>query len=117
MRQPMRTRPPAAGCATVPAARRSTLLTRASIELMLQNHIGDAKAFGLRYGLGVGVATDDAPGESPLPIGGFGWYGIYSTWFWALPRRRTAVLFFANVLDPTMNLPLFARVVAAIDRA
>ena len=93
------------------------LLTPASIELMLQNHIGDAKAFGLRYGLGVGVATDDAPGESPLPIGGFGWYGIYSTWFWALPRWRTAVLFFANVLDPTMNLPLFARVVAAIDRA
>jgi len=54
----------------------------------------------LKYGLSVGIATHDACGESQLPVGGFGWYGIYSTWFWTLPRRRAAVLFFGNVLIP-----------------
>jgi hypothetical protein len=31
------------------------------------------------------------------------------------PRQRAAVLLFSNVLTPGMNLPLFAKVVEAID--
>lgn len=93
------------------------VVSRQSVGLMTRNHIGDLTAFGFKYGLSVGIATSEARGESPLPIGGFGWYGIYSTWFWTLPRRRAGVLFFGNVLDSAMNLPLFSRVAAAIDAA
>jgi CubicO group peptidase (beta-lactamase class C family) len=91
------------------------LLSRESVALMCRNHIGHLTGFGFKYGLGVGLATDEAPGDSPLPVGGFGWYGIYSTWFWTLPRRRAVVLLFSNVLESGMNLPLFARVAWAIE--
>jgi CubicO group peptidase (beta-lactamase class C family) len=88
-----------------------------SVALMTQNHIGHLTAFGFKYGLSVGLATHDACGDNQLPVGGFGWYGIYSTWFWTLPRRRAAVLMFGNVLVPGMNRQLFARVAAAVDAA
>jgi len=92
------------------------VLSEDSVVLMTRNHIGHlTTAFGFKYGLSVGIATHDARGGSPLPVGGFGWYGIYSTWFWTLPRQRAAVLLFSNVLTPGMNLPLFAKVVEAID--
>jgi len=95
----------------------SPVISRESVALMTRNHIGNLTAFGVKYGLSVGIATSDAHGESPLPVGGFGWYGIYSTWFWTLPRQHAAVLFFGNVLDPGMNRPLFARVAGAIEAA
>ena len=79
-----------------------------------RNQIGALTAFGLKYGLSVGIATSEARGESHLPVGGFGWYGIYSTWFWTLPRQRAAVLFFGNVLTPGMNLSLFSKIVEVI---
>jgi len=93
------------------------VLSSQSVALMTQNHIGHLTAFGFKYGLGAGLATHDAGVESQLPVGGFGWYGIYSTWFWTLPLRRAAVLFFGNVLVPGMNRLLFARVAAAVDAA
>src|SRR5262249_52348168 len=87
------------------------VLDAPSVAEMAEDQIGPlTAAFRIRYGLGVGVATADASGSSPLPVGGFGWYGIYSTWFWAIPRKRAAVLLFCNVLEPGMNLPLFSEV-------
>jgi CubicO group peptidase (beta-lactamase class C family) len=93
------------------------VVSQKSVGLMTRNHIGDLTAFGFKYGLSVGIATSEAHGESPLPVGGFGWYGIYSTWFWTLPRRRAGVLFFGNVLEAGMNLPLFAKIAGAIETA
>jgi hypothetical protein len=56
------------------------VLSEDSVVLMTRNHIGHlTTAFGFKYGLSVGIATHDARGGSPLPVGGFGWYGIYST--------------------------------------
>jgi CubicO group peptidase (beta-lactamase class C family) len=92
------------------------ILGQVSVRNMTSNQIGSLTALGLKYGLGLGLATPDAPGRSPLPVGGFGWYGIFSTWFWALPDRRAIVLLFGNVLEADMNLPLFSRVVDAIER-
>jgi CubicO group peptidase (beta-lactamase class C family) len=69
-------------------------------------------AFGFRWGFSLAVATPEAPGRVALPAGGFGWYGIYGTWFWAMPAQRAIVLLFANILRADMTLPLFARVVA-----
>jgi len=95
-----------------------SVVSRESINSMTRNQIGDLTTpFGFKYGLSLGIATSEVSGTSPLPVGGVGWYGIYSTWFWTLPRRRAAVLFFGNVLAPGMNLPLFARLAAAIDAA
>jgi CubicO group peptidase (beta-lactamase class C family) len=97
------------------------VVSRESVELMTRNQIGSLTAFGFKYGLSIGIATNEARGENLFPVGGFGWYGIYSTWFWTLLRQRTAVLFFSNVLAPGTNLSLFARVMieveAALDRS
>jgi CubicO group peptidase (beta-lactamase class C family) len=95
----------------------SPILDAGSVREMTTNQIGDLTAFGLRYGLGLGLATSEAPGASPLPAGGFGWYGIFGTWFWALPQWQAAVLCFSSVLDPDMNLPLFSKIAGAVERA
>lgn len=93
------------------------ILSTPSVDAMIRNHIGALSAFGFGYGLSIGIATSKAPGRVPLPIGGFGWYGIYSTWFWTLPRQQVAILFFSNIMDATMNLPLFSRIVRAVEEA
>ena len=87
------------------------ILSRASVRAMTRNQIGDLTAFGFRWGFSVAVSTPNARGQSPLPVGGFGWYGIFGTWFWAMPRQEAIVLLFTNVLSGDMTLPLFARVV------
>jgi CubicO group peptidase (beta-lactamase class C family) len=73
-------------------------------------------SLGLRYGLSVGLSMEDARGTYPLPIGGFGWYGIFGTWFWAWPAHRAVVLLFSHVLDSTMSFPLFSGVATAVER-
>ena len=87
------------------------ILSRASVKAMTSNQIGALDAFGFRWGFSLAVATADASGKVTLPVGGFGWYGIFGTWFWALPERETVVLMFTNVLRQDMTLPLFSRVV------
>lgn len=86
------------------------ILARASVRAMTRNQIGTLRAFGFRYGFSVAVSTPNARGQSALPVGGFGWYGIFGTWFWAMPRAQLLVLLFTNVLRADMTLPLFARV-------
>jgi CubicO group peptidase (beta-lactamase class C family) len=87
------------------------ILSRAGVDAMTKNQLGDMTAFGFRWGFSLAVSTPDAPGRTPLPTGGFGWYGIFGTWFWAIPRRQALVLLFTNILREDMTLPLFARVV------
>jgi CubicO group peptidase (beta-lactamase class C family) len=91
------------------------ILSGASIRAMTTNQIGALRAFGFRWGFSLAVSTDDAPGRPPLPRG-FGWYGIFSTWFWVVPKSRTVVLLFSNVIRRDMSLPLFARVAQAVER-
>ena len=89
----------------------SPILSRASVEAMTTNQVGNLSAFGFRWGFSLALSTPDAPGRTALPVGGFGWYGIFGTWFWAMPQRQAVVLMFANVLRADMTLPLLARVV------
>jgi CubicO group peptidase (beta-lactamase class C family) len=93
------------------------ILRPESVAEMTSNQIGGLTAFELRYGLSLGLATPEAPGAIPLPLGGLGWYGIYSTWFWALPRCQAAVLFFSKVVDSAMNLSLFSKDTGAVETA
>jgi CubicO group peptidase (beta-lactamase class C family) len=92
------------------------ILSPASVEAMTTNQIAELRAFGFKYGLGLGIATAECPGKVPLPVGGYGWYGIYGTWFWTLPAHRTAVLLFCNILQSDMTLGLFAQVVRAVEQ-
>jgi CubicO group peptidase (beta-lactamase class C family) len=87
------------------------ILSRASVRAMTSNALGNRTAFGFRWGFSLALSTPNARGQAALPVGGFGWYGIYGTWFWAMPQRQAVVLLFANVLSADMTLPLFARVV------
>jgi CubicO group peptidase (beta-lactamase class C family) len=87
------------------------ILSRASVRAMTRNQIGTLSAFGFRWGFSVAVSTPNARGHSALPVGGFGWYGIFGTWFWAMPREQMLVMLFSNVLRADMMLSLFARVV------
>jgi CubicO group peptidase (beta-lactamase class C family) len=93
------------------------ILSRASVRAMTRNQLGTLSAFGFRWGFSLAVSTPNARGQSPLPVGGFGWYGIFGTWFWAMPREQRVVLMFANVLRQDMTLPLFSRVVEDAGRA
>jgi CubicO group peptidase (beta-lactamase class C family) len=95
----------------------SPIVSRDSIDSMTSNQIGDLLAMGLRYGLSIGLATQDARGRIPLPVGGFGWHGITGTWFWTVPSRDAAVLFFCSMFDRQMHLPLFARIVGMVENA
>jgi CubicO group peptidase (beta-lactamase class C family) len=87
------------------------ILSRGSVQAMTTNQVGHLNAFGFRWGFSLAVSTPDAPGRTALPVGGFGWYGIFGTWFWAMPQMQAAVLMFANILSADMTLPLFGRVV------
>src|SRR5205823_6042394 len=53
------------------------ILSRAGATAMTSNQIGDLTAFGFRWGYSLAVSTPDARGQTPFPVGGFGWYGIY----------------------------------------
>lgn len=91
----------------------SRILSRASVKAMTTNQVGSLSldAFGFRGGFSLAVSTPDARGRTALPVGRFGWYGIFGTWFWAMPQQQAVVLMFANILSADMTLPLFARVV------
>ena len=72
-----------------------SVVSRESINSMTRNQIGDLTTpFGFKYGLSLGIATSEVSGISPLPVGGVGWYGIYSYVVLdvATSARRCAVL-------------------------
>jgi CubicO group peptidase (beta-lactamase class C family) len=89
------------------------ILSRARLRAMMSNQLGNRTAFGFPWGFRFALSTPNGRGQTALPVGGFGGYGIYGTWFWAMPQRQAVVLLFANVLSADMMLPLFARVVEA----
>ncbi len=91
------------------------IVSRESIAAMTSDQIGSLTALGMKFGLSVGVATEKARGVEPLPVGGFGWYGIHGTWFWALPRLKASVLLFGNVLDVRTTGAVFSRVARAVE--
>jgi CubicO group peptidase (beta-lactamase class C family) len=87
------------------------ILSRGSVQAMTTNQVGHLNPFGFRWGFSLALSTPDARGRTAIPVGGFGWYGIFGTWFWAMPQLQAAVLMFANILRADMTLPLFGRVV------
>lgn len=75
------------------------LLSPATINLMVQNQIGDFLTFagkGNKYGLGLGIYADPAAFGSPVSKGSYQWKGIYSTQFFVDPTRNLTAVYFTQ---------------------
>ena len=71
------------------------LLSKASVDMMTQNHTGDLKTNGPGYGWGLGVSVvRDVQGESQLmSIGTYGHGGRYGTYYFIDPKRDMIGIF------------------------
>jgi CubicO group peptidase (beta-lactamase class C family) len=82
------------------------LLSPSTINLMVQNHMGDHiinfSPKGMKYGLGFGVYTDPAAAGSSISKGAYQWLGIYNTKFFVDPTRRVSAVYFTQ-LFPNMQ--------------
>jgi CubicO group peptidase (beta-lactamase class C family) len=76
------------------------LLSRKSVELMLENHIGTKFPWGKGQGFGLGFSIHLAPGESGImgSVGDFGWGGAYHSVYWADPTEELAVVYFTQLI-------------------
>ena len=76
------------------------ILSRKSVELMLENHIGTKFASGKGQGFGLGFSIHLAPGESGImgSVGDFGWGGAYHSVYWADPTEELAVVYFTQLI-------------------
>jgi CubicO group peptidase (beta-lactamase class C family) len=67
------------------------ILTRETVRLMAENQTGSMATLrgpGWGHSLGAGVLMDPAAARSRLPVGSWGWGGIYGTQFWIDPTNR-----------------------------
>ena len=69
------------------------LLSRKTVELMTQNHIGPTIKLwdslpGERFGLGFSVRTDLGESANLGSVGMFGWGGAFGTIFWIDPKEQ-----------------------------
>lgn len=76
------------------------LLSRKSVELMLENHIGTKFPWEKGQGFGLGFSIHLAPGESGImgSVGDFGWGGAYHSVYWADPTEELAVVYFTQLI-------------------
>lgn len=76
------------------------LLSRKSVELMLENHIGTKFPEGKGQGFGLGFSIHLAPRESGImgSFGDFGWGGAYHSVYWADPTEELAVVYFTQLI-------------------
>src|SRR5882724_2133964 len=69
------------------------LLSRKTVELMTQNHIGNLPMWknlaGYRFGLGYRVLTDLGESANLGSLGSYGWGGAFGTYFWIDPKEDT----------------------------
>ncbi len=66
------------------------LLKPETVDLMMQNHIGDLKGVfgGGGFGYGGTVAMAPPTDRAPQPVGTWSWFGIDGTWFWVDPVNK-----------------------------
>ena len=69
------------------------VLKAETVRQMVQNATGEMSTLrgpGWGFGLGFGVVTDSAAAKTRLPVGSYGWGGIYGTQFWVDPTNKVA---------------------------
>jgi CubicO group peptidase (beta-lactamase class C family) len=80
------------------------LLSRKTIELMLQNQIGTLQP---NFGLGFAIETAQNDARSPKSLGSFSWGGAFSTTYWADPKEKLIALLYTNIYNSTAPFDLF----------
>ena len=81
-----------------------------SVKLMASNQIGPLvmggyppmgmPAEGVKFGLGMlNLTIPDAAGTR-LPVGSFGWDGVGTRRFWAVPEERIAIVMMVPLIGP-----------------
>jgi CubicO group peptidase (beta-lactamase class C family) len=84
------------------------LLSPSTINLMVQNEIGDFvigfAGKGVKYGLGLGIYTDPVAYGNSVAKGSYSWMGIYNTQFLVDPVRHLTAVYLTQ-LFPTMTAP------------
>jgi CubicO group peptidase (beta-lactamase class C family) len=81
------------------------LLGPATVNLMVQNHIGDSSigfaGKGIKYGLGFGIYADPVANGSLMSKGSYQWMGIYDTQFFVDPARRLTAVYLTQLFPTT----------------
>ena len=104
------------------------ILSRNTIDLMRQNHLGPQQlqtffaaqengwefARGYGYGLGVRTMIDRVRGGSNGSIGEFGWSGAAGTWLMADPEQHLSAVYVQQVLPNLYESRYHPRLRAAV---
>ncbi|MBM4214346.1 MAG: beta-lactamase family protein [Gammaproteobacteria bacterium] len=75
------------------------LLSRKSVELMINNGLGDvAYRNGEGFGLGFSMTTDVGRRAVPSSLGEFGWGGAYHSVYWVDPHEDLIVVYLTQLM-------------------
>ena len=72
-----------------------------TIELMIQNHIGDIPVFGrqgLGFGLGFQIVKNLGDFGQPSSVGEYGWGGAYHSVYWVDPTEQLVVVYLTQLV-------------------
>lgn len=75
------------------------ILSRKSIELMTQNHLGDIPyGAGRGFGLGFEIITDLGDYGKPGSQGAYGWGGAYHSTYWIDPKENIVFVYLTQLI-------------------
>jgi CubicO group peptidase (beta-lactamase class C family) len=74
------------------------ILSRKTVELMTQNHVGDLRGDGQGFGLGFSVVQDLGARGTPGSTGEFGWGGAYHSTYWVDPAEQLIVVHLTQLI-------------------
>lgn len=90
------------------------ILRKESVDMMIENQIGDLSAYGSKYGLGIGVVSaEDNPNETEEVF----WSGSpYNTYFWVNYKKNLACILFTNTA-PYSHLDIMNKFKEVVDKS
>jgi CubicO group peptidase (beta-lactamase class C family) len=97
------------------------LLSPATVNLMVQNQIGDFAigilGKGMKYGLGLGIYADPVALGSPVSKGSYQWGGAYNTLFFVDPVRNLTVVYLTQLYPRTIAVDLLTKIEVLAEQA
>jgi len=64
------------------------ILAPRTVELILQNQLGDVNLGNNKFGLGFEIVTEKGAADGPRNVGSFSWGGYFGTMYWADPKEK-----------------------------
>ncbi len=97
------------------------LLSPGTINLMVQNQIGDFTigfaGKGIKYGLGLGIFADPVAYGSSVSKGSYQWMGIYNTQFFVDPARNLTAVYLTQLFPNMMAADLMKKLEVLAEQA